>query len=120
MLSAADGRTIQKIVPDILLGPGKDRTPDLGAPTNHEARTLHYKICSVRSTKLQGHVNPAEVHSKMGMIHLGLVLSRARGQVASVCGSDSCVIQYYGIVASPLACTHGCLGGVGVEGKREM
>lgn len=120
MPSAADGRTIQKIDPDILLGPGKDRTPDLGTPTTHAARTLHHKICSVRSTKLQGHVNPAEVHSKMEVIHIGLVLSRARGQVASVCGSDSCVIHYYGIVASPSACTCGYLGGGRGEGKREM
>ena len=42
---------IKSMVSDVLLGPGIDRTPDLGTYSGYAARTVHYKVCSVRSTK---------------------------------------------------------------------
>lgn len=47
--SVAD--TIQNIAPDVLLGFGRDRIPDLGTSSDCAARTVCDKVCSIKSTK---------------------------------------------------------------------
>ena len=49
MPSAAE--TIQKVVPNVILWPSRDRELDLGISSNNDNRIVHHKVCSIRSTK---------------------------------------------------------------------
>lgn len=38
--------TIRKIIPEVLVGPGRERAPDLGTSSDPAARTIHHKVLS--------------------------------------------------------------------------